>query len=56
MHVDLKDHVNSDIYKSALDELVEENPDDSFYQERLKFYEKYDTNIDWDMKGISDDF
>ena len=55
-NVDLKDHVNSDIYKSALDELVEENPDDSFYQERLKFYEKYDTNIDWDMKGISDDF
>jgi NitT/TauT family transport system substrate-binding protein len=54
--VDLKDHVNSDIYKAALDELTEEYPDDSFYQERAKFYTKYDTNIDWELKGISDEF
>ncbi len=54
--VDLKEHVNSDIYKAALDELTEEYPDDSFYQERAKFYTKYDTNIDWDLKGISDEF
>jgi NitT/TauT family transport system substrate-binding protein len=54
--VDLKEHVNSDIYKAALDELIEENPDDSFYQEREEFYVKYDTNIDWNLKGISDEF
>lgn len=54
--VDLQDHINSDIYKQALDELVEENPDDEFYTGRIEFYNKYDTNIDWSMSGISDEF
>lgn len=55
-NVDIKDHVNSDIYKEALDELMKENPDDAFYKERAEFYEKYDTNIDWNLSGISDEF
>lgn len=37
----VEDHIDTSIYKEALDSLAEENPDDEFYQEKLKLYEEY---------------
>ncbi len=39
---DVTKNVNTEIYKSALDEVVNENPDDSIYQEMEEHYKTYD--------------
>ena len=33
--IDVNDYVNVDLYERALNELIEENPDDSYYKEQL---------------------
>lgn len=40
--MDITEHINVEIYKEALDSLVEEYPDDEFYQEKLAIFEEYD--------------
>lgn len=39
--VDIDDHIDTEIYKTALDELIKENPDDAFYQEQLTTFNEY---------------
>lgn len=38
--VKIEDHIDSTVYKQALDELIKENPDDSFYQNLLSEYQE----------------
>jgi NitT/TauT family transport system substrate-binding protein len=38
--VKIEDHIDSTVYKQALDELIKENPDDLFYQNLLSEYQK----------------
>ncbi len=38
--VKIEDHIDTTIYKQALDELIKENPNDSFYQNLLSDYNK----------------
>ena len=38
--VNIDDHIDTTIYKQALDELIKENPNDSFYQNLLSDYKK----------------
>ncbi len=38
--VKIEDHIDSTVYKQALDELIKENPDDQFYQNLLSEYQK----------------
>ena len=39
--MDINDHINTAIYKSALDSLVAEYPDDPFYQEKLSMFNEH---------------
>ena len=40
---DIGSHVNTDLYKSALDEVIAEHPDDAaFYEDLVKHYQEYD--------------
>ncbi len=40
---DIAAHVNTDLYKSALDAVIQEHPDDAaFYEEMVKHYQEYD--------------
>ena len=39
--VSVSDHINTEIYKTALDEIIEEYPDDPFYQEQLEIFNQY---------------
>ncbi|MBO5238796.1 MAG: ABC transporter substrate-binding protein [Lachnospiraceae bacterium] len=39
--VNISDHINTEIYKTALDEIIEEYPDDEFYQEQLEIFNEY---------------
>lgn len=41
--VKIEDHIDSTVYKEALDELIEENPDDQFYQKLLSEYKEMNT-------------
>lgn len=36
--INIEDHINTEIYKEALDEMTEENPDSEYYQELQDFY------------------
>lgn len=36
--IKIEDHINTEIYKNALDELIKRNPDDKFYEEKLVKY------------------
>lgn len=38
--VKVEDHIDSTVYKQALDELIKENPNDQFYQNLLSEYKK----------------
>lgn len=38
--VRVEDHIDSTVYKEALDELISENPDDQFYQNLLSEYKE----------------
>lgn len=42
-NIDVDDHINIDIYKEALDELTEENPEDPFYIELQEKYKDYNS-------------
>ena len=40
---DIGSHVNTELYKSALDEVIAEHPDDAaFYEDLVKHYQEYD--------------
>lgn len=39
--VKVEDHIDTEIYKTALDEIVAEYPDSTFYQEQLTIFEEY---------------
>lgn len=39
--VNISAHINTEIYKTALDEIIEEYPDDEFYQEQLEIFNEY---------------
>ncbi|MGN0342055.1 MAG: ABC transporter substrate-binding protein [Roseburia sp.] len=39
--VDVSDHINTEIYETALNEIIEEYPDDEFYQEQLEIFNQY---------------
>ena len=40
---DIESHVNTELYKSALDAVIQEHPDDAaFYEEMVKHYQEYD--------------
>lgn len=39
--VKVEDHIDTEIYKTALDEIVAEYPDNTFYQEQLTIFEEY---------------
>lgn len=39
--VKVEDHIDTEIYKTALDEIVAEYPDSEFYQEQLAIFEEY---------------
>lgn len=39
--VDITEHIDTTVYKTALDELAEANPDNSFYQDLLTTYAQY---------------
>jgi len=41
--VKIEDHIDSTVYKEALDELIAENPNDQFYQKLLSEYKKMNT-------------
>jgi len=38
--IKIEDHIDSTVYKQALDELIQENPNDSFYQNLLSDHSK----------------
>lgn len=38
--IKIEDHIDSIVYKQALDELIQENPNDSFYQNLLSDHSK----------------
>lgn len=40
--VDIEEHINTELYKEALDELTERYPDNAFYQERQEIFAEYD--------------
>ena len=42
-NVKIEDHIDSTVYKEALDELISENPNDQFYQKLLSDYKKMNT-------------
>lgn len=37
---DISDTIDVDVYKQALDELIEEHPDDPFYRQLIERFEK----------------
>lgn len=39
--VNVSDHINTEIYKTALDEIIAEYPDDTFYQEQLEIFNQF---------------
>lgn len=39
--VKVEEHIDTEIYKTALDEIVAEYPDNTFYQEQLAIFEEY---------------
>lgn len=39
--VDVDDHIDTSVYKEALDEIIAEYPDDAFFQEQLEIYNEY---------------
>ena len=39
--IDINDHLNTGMYKSALDSLLAESPDDAFYKEKLEMFNKF---------------
>jgi NitT/TauT family transport system substrate-binding protein len=41
-NLDIRNFVNTDLYKRALDQLAKENPSDAFWQSRLKTYAERD--------------
>lgn len=41
--INVDDHINIEIYKEALDELCEENPDDEFYQQLQERFKEYNS-------------
>ena len=44
--IDVNDHINIECYKTALDELCEEYPDDEYFTKTLtERYEKYNSNL-----------
>lgn len=43
--INVYDRINIDLYKQALDELTEENPDDPFYQKLQERYVDYNSNM-----------
>ena len=40
--INVKDHINIDLYKKALDELIKENPNDEYFSKTL--VERYNSN------------
>lgn len=40
-NVNVSAHINTEIYKTALDEIIAEYPDDEFYQEQLEIFNEY---------------
>lgn len=42
--IDIDEHINIKLYKEALDEVIEENPEDEFFKKLVDRYEEY--NID----------
>lgn len=40
-NINISDHINTEIYKTALDEIIEEYPDNEFYQEQLEIFNQY---------------
>ncbi|WP_428569921.1 MAG: ABC transporter substrate-binding protein [Solidesulfovibrio sp. DCME] len=41
--IQLADHINTAIYKSALDSLLTEHPDDPFYKQKLDMFNQYNS-------------
>ena len=39
--VDIKDHIDTSVYEEALNEIIEEYPDDTFFQEQKDIFEQY---------------
>ena len=39
--INIEDHLNTSIYKSALDSLLAENPDDAFYKSKMEMFHTY---------------
>lgn len=39
--IKIENHINTDIYKSALQSLLAENPEDAFYREKLAMFTKH---------------
>ena len=39
--IDLNDHLNTAIYKSALDSLLAQYPDDTFFKENSEMFKKF---------------
>lgn len=37
----IEDHIDTSVYKEALDALAEENPEDSFYKEKQELFDQY---------------
>ncbi len=42
-NIDLKDHMNSSIYKKALESLIKDYPDSQFFQDKMKQFEANNT-------------
>lgn len=38
---DISEHINTEIYETALNEIIEEYPDNEFYQEQLEIFNEY---------------
>ena len=43
--VDISQNISTGAYKEALDSLIEENPTNEFYQQKLSLFNEYNTNI-----------
>lgn len=39
--VDVTEHIDTEIYKTALDEILQEYPDNEFFQDQLEIYEEF---------------
>lgn len=40
-NINIEDHINTELYKDVLDDLIDENPDDSYYKDLSKMYDEY---------------